>query len=360
MQNFKKHYHGDVDGLMRSAARAYRTEVFNKHMSTIISSCSGIYDYLKENHNLHWMRCAFTPAIKCDFITNNLSELVNNWIRDIKDLPVVDLVDKLREMIMTLWHRRRRISERLQGRILPAIKLQLHARTRGLGHLKVVKSNDWSAEVKDYNSNERHVVKTATHECTCFEWQHTGKPCDHCLCLITTKRNLQIEDFVDDYYSLDKFKAAYRGLIQPMPDKSQWPKIDLGFILGAPLGKRSVGRQRKLRIKSCLEGSGSGKKKKPMIRGPVTCQRCGEKGHRQASYKCPLNGTKKGILTLVVHTLCYSCFSLVLINDHIYGRPPRKPRKNSTKARQTEPSTPQRCITSDNIIYDSPGMLTRR
>lgn len=41
-------------------------------------------------------------------------------------------------------------------------------------------------------------------------------------------------------------------------------------------------------------------------------------------------------------------------------RPPRKPRKNSTKARQTEPSTPQRCITSDNIIYDSPGMLTRR
>lgn len=48
-----------------------------------------------------------------------------------------------------------------------------------------------------------------------------------------------------------------------------------------------------MRIKSCLEGSGSGKKKKPMIRGPVTCQRCGEKGHRQASYKCPLNGTKK-------------------------------------------------------------------
>ncbi|KAL5679967.1 hypothetical protein ACJX0J_006352, partial [Zea mays] len=109
--------------------------------------------------------------------------------------------------------------------------------------------------------------------------------------------------------------------------KSQWPKIDLGFILGAPLGKRLVGRQRKLRIKSYLEGSGSGKKKKPMIRGPVTCQRCGEKGYRHASYKCPLNG--------------------------------KKPRKNSTKARQTEPSTPQRYITSDNIIYDSPGMLTR-
>ena len=53
-----------------------------------------------------------------------------------------------------------------------------------------------------------------------------------------------------------------------------------------------------MRIKGCLEtGSKSsaksdGKNKK-IIRGPVTCKRCGEKGHRQASYKCPLNGTKK-------------------------------------------------------------------
>jgi RecJ-like exonuclease len=30
-----------------------------------------------------------------------------------------------------------------------------------------------------------------------------------------------------------------------------------------------------------------------MIRGPMTCKRCGGKGHRQASSKCPLNGTVK-------------------------------------------------------------------
>jgi hypothetical protein len=30
-----------------------------------------------------------------------------------------------------------------------------------------------------------------------------------------------------------------------------------------------------------------------MIRGPMTCKRCGGKGHRQASSKCPLNGTAK-------------------------------------------------------------------
>jgi hypothetical protein len=30
-----------------------------------------------------------------------------------------------------------------------------------------------------------------------------------------------------------------------------------------------------------------------MIRGPTTCARCGELGHRQASSKCRLNGTTK-------------------------------------------------------------------
>ena len=46
------------------------------------------------------------------------------------------------------------------------------------------------------------------------------------------------------------------------------------------------------------------KGKKTIIRGKRRCQRCGELGHGQISYKCPLNGTKKR---------------------------PRKPRKNTTK-----------------------------
>ena len=68
--------------------------------------------------------------------------------------------------------------------------------------------------------------------------------------------------------------------------------------MGAPLAKRNAGRQRKLRIKGCLEG---GRKKKgasnggnevstaltnangkKMIRGPMTCFRRGGEGHKQS------------------------------------------------------------------------------
>jgi len=123
-----------------------------------------------------------------------------------------------------------------------------------------------------------------------------------------------MEDFVHEYYSVERFQAAYKRLIEPLPDRSQWPDVDLPFVLKAPLDKKAVGRYRKLRMKSFLEGSGSkGKKaakeaaneadkqaanevekgKKKMIRGKRKCKGCGELGHGETSYKCHLNGTKK-------------------------------------------------------------------
>ena len=116
-----------------------------------------------------------------------------NW----KDLPVVELADKLREMIMVLWCKRRKILERLMGKILPAVIQQLKARTRGLGHLSVVDSDNNTTQVYDTtNTHSRHVVNLDLHECTCLEWQHTGKPCQHALALITSVQstNVHMED----------------------------------------------------------------------------------------------------------------------------------------------------------------------
>jgi hypothetical protein len=118
-----------------------------------------------------------------------------------------------------------------------------------------------------------------------------------------------MENFVNEYYSVERFKNAYKRLIEPLPDRSQWVKVDLEQEIGAPLGRRSVGRQRKNRIKGALEGGSGGKNKtekekfnyegmktekaKKRIKGPTTCRNCGLLGHRASSYKCELNGTKK-------------------------------------------------------------------
>jgi hypothetical protein len=75
MQNYMKHYHGKE--YMYPVARAYRSEVYEHHMANV-ASISGAKAWLKEYHSLLWYRSGFNPAIKCDYITNNIAEVFNN------------------------------------------------------------------------------------------------------------------------------------------------------------------------------------------------------------------------------------------------------------------------------------------
>jgi hypothetical protein len=47
-----------------------------------------------------------------------------------------------------------------------------------------------------------------------------------------------MEDFVHNYYSVERFKNAYNRLIEPLPDKTQWLEVELNFTVNTPLGKR--------------------------------------------------------------------------------------------------------------------------
>jgi hypothetical protein len=42
------------------------------------------------------------------------------------------------------------------------------------------------------------------------------------LCLITAQQaiDVRMEDFVHEYYSVERFKNAYKRLIEPLPDKT--------------------------------------------------------------------------------------------------------------------------------------------
>jgi hypothetical protein len=82
------------------------------------------------------------------------------------------------------------------------------------------------------------------------------------LALITAQpiTYVKMEHFIDEYYSVEKFRNACKRLIELLPNKSRWPKVDISSFIGAPLGKRSVRCQKKNRFKSSLEVGGSPKK----------------------------------------------------------------------------------------------------
>jgi hypothetical protein len=72
MLNLYRHYSGTVYCYMWTAARAYNPESYKFFMDKIHAENSDFSIYLERNHSLLWMMSAFNPAIKCDYINNNL------------------------------------------------------------------------------------------------------------------------------------------------------------------------------------------------------------------------------------------------------------------------------------------------
>jgi len=274
--NFKKRYRGKVfDEHLWQAAYAWNPYIFEKHWAEIEEANPAATQYLRQWHTRLWTRSQFSTASKVDYVTNNLAESFNNWIKDYKSLNLDDLMDRIRQLLMQKWNRRRKISNILEGLILPHILKRLNERSRDLD-LDVIECGNGLAEVSVLSgSGFRCVVNLHDKTCTCRQWQVSGIPCVHALAFITSLSNASLENYVDPFYSVERFRTAYAQQLPALVDKSQWPKSEHGFFMNPPLLKAVAGgRRRTERFKGCAE------KKK----GQHKCKVCKGYGHRW--YKC--------------------------------------------------------------------------
>ena len=151
----------------------------------------------------------FKTICKVDYVTNNLAESFNNWIKPHKSMNLDDFMDKLRQMLMPKWNKRRKIGRKLQGLILPHIIKELNEQSREV-NLEVEECSEEVAEVTAMGgSGFRFIVNLQERTCSCRQWQVSGIPCKHALAFITSLSNAPIENYVDLYYSVEKFRVAY-------------------------------------------------------------------------------------------------------------------------------------------------------
>jgi hypothetical protein len=123
--------------------------------------------YIRKWHNRLWSRSQFSTICKVDYVTNNLAECFNNWIKHHKSLNLDDFMDKARQLLMIMWNRRRNVAKKLDGLIMPHIIKKLNARTREL-NLEVVQSLEEVAEVTTLGGNGfRFVVNLQERTCSC-------------------------------------------------------------------------------------------------------------------------------------------------------------------------------------------------
>jgi hypothetical protein len=160
----------------------------------------------------------------------------------------------------------------MDGKILEHIVTKWKEQSRNL-NINVISSCDAIAEVsKREGLDYRFVVNLDERTCSCRAWQVCGLTCKHALAFITSISREKIEDHVDHFYSVEKFIAAYEGIIPAIPDKTIWPNSDHRFFMYPPLLKAIACRRRQNRYKSSAECGTSTK-------GKHQCPICHDYGH---------------------------------------------------------------------------------
>ncbi|XP_039808507.1 uncharacterized protein LOC120672256 [Panicum virgatum] len=126
VQNFKKRYSGEVfDKHLCQSVYSWNPYMFEKHYQAMAEYKPEAMKYLQETHKKLWTRSQFSTLSKVDYITNNLAEAFNKWIKDHKGKHLDDQMDTIRQNILIKWNNRKRCAQKFEGKTLPHIVQKL-------------------------------------------------------------------------------------------------------------------------------------------------------------------------------------------------------------------------------------------
>jgi hypothetical protein len=147
VQNFKKRWSGKAfDDHLWAAAYSWHPHFFERHWVAMEAAKPAAMEYLRQCHTRLWTRSQFSTRCKVDYVTNNLVESFNSWIKHHKSLNLDAFMDKIRQLLMIKWEQRRTVSRKLEGLILPHIVKKLKERSRNLD-MEVIKCSNEVDEI---------------------------------------------------------------------------------------------------------------------------------------------------------------------------------------------------------------------
>ncbi|KAK1266978.1 hypothetical protein QJS04_geneDACA016720 [Acorus gramineus] len=162
--------------------------------------------------------------------------------------PIIFCIDAIRMKLMVKMNHRRQVAERWKGALVLEVQKIVTELSKNKGMYDVHRSSADMAEVD--GPKGRFDVILSERSCSCRKWQVIGIPCHHAAAVICHMRGSNWEDYVDDHFTVTRYKKAYAMEITPLPDKTMWDIEDLNYVIKPPRQARpSPGRPRKKRIR---------------------------------------------------------------------------------------------------------------
>ncbi|BBN69181.1 EF-TU receptor [Prunus dulcis] len=246
-QGYGKLLQDRVINLFSRCAYAVTEEEFKVAMEElVIVGSSKVKAFISDLSRDHYAN-AFFKGMRYGEMANSLAESFNNWVGVFRDLPVLPLIEGIRQKLMVLNSQRRFEAEKWTTVLCPEMETRLCENAEAGRTWAVRRSNSTVFEVfADYSV----MVDLEQRTCSCRLWQIDGFPCTHAVAAILAKRD-SVYDYVECYYKTDFFRKAYESPIFPIPDigKGLGSNGSAAGVVLPPITKRPAGRPPTKRIK---------------------------------------------------------------------------------------------------------------
>jgi hypothetical protein len=287
--NFHKQFKNtDLKALLWTAVRAISKEAYNKALDDMKTINVKAVDWLSSHTEpAHWAEIYF-PGRRYGHLTSNIAESLNAWILEARELPILAMIEKIRQQLMKWFAERCTAETNTQGLLIAKIATELNTvATNRARRYRYLQSTDILYEVQSGETLEEYLVNLETRSCSCRLWQSRGYPCGHALAIILSlKHDPQI--YAEPFYTLEYYRRVYQhAIIHPLTNDYSQPltlsddgsgtEDDDNMVL-PPSTKRPPGRPQKRRIPSQLR----------VVQRVVHCSRCGESGHNKKRCTEPL------------------------------------------------------------------------
>jgi hypothetical protein len=235
---------------MDNAAYSYTKHGFDVAMEELKKQSEASWVWLSKIPVHTWARWAMDTNCKTDLVVNNLSEVFNRYILDVRSKPIVTMLVGIYDKQMMRHDGKRDGGQKASWAITPHYTEMLELMKK-YSRACVPKRSDidlWQVQSGDHTEE----VNLDKRTCSCRKWDLTGMPCNHAVSAIY-QAGMHPEDFVSDFFKKPMYVASYRPIFYPMPAQHGWTKTNTPDIMPPKFKDHMLGRRQEKRRKGKLK-----------------------------------------------------------------------------------------------------------
>ncbi|XP_071729347.1 uncharacterized protein [Rutidosis leptorrhynchoides] len=239
-----------------NCARATTVPQFERAMLEMKKLDARCLKYLADIPPKHWARSHFSHRTVSDVLLNNMCEVLNRWLCDARDKPIVTALEYIREYLMKRIANVLNVAAKSDGPLTPTATKLFDVVKREANSCGVLWNGTGQYQVNGPHGDQV-VVDMQNRSCACRKWEITGMPCKHVVaCLYNmTENSMEV-------------------------GRELWVKSSVRVKLLPPKKIKTAGRPKKSRSKSMDEKEDANNRGKLTRKGKtVQCGKCKLYGH---------------------------------------------------------------------------------